>query len=114
MPKNLLKVIGSGLLVLMLIFPFQAQTTEKEIMNIVVIGWNGAERQRTKELLEKGELPHLSALVKKGKLLDIDVVTGATDTKAGWTQLLTGYVPEKTGVYNNGRYKGCRISVVIA
>jgi len=29
----------------------------------------------------------------------------SSDTKAGWTQLLTGYVPEKTGVYNNGRYE---------
>ena len=105
MGKNIVKSILPSLLALLLIFPAQARTVQKEVKNIVVIGWDGAERNRTKELLKKGELPNLSALIKEGKLLDIDVVTGATDTKAGWTQLLTGYVPEKTGVYNNGRYE---------
>jgi len=32
--------------------------------------------------------------------VDVDVTSGATDTKAGWTQILTGYRPEITGVYN--------------
>ncbi|MFZ3045775.1 MAG: alkaline phosphatase family protein, partial [Desulfatirhabdiaceae bacterium] len=77
----------------------------KEIKNIVVIGWDGAGRMHTKQLLEQGYLPNLAALIKEGHLLDIDVITGATDTMAGWTQLLTGYVPEQTGVYNNGRYE---------
>jgi predicted AlkP superfamily phosphohydrolase/phosphomutase len=93
------------ILVLLLIFPTQAPARGKEIKNIVVIGWDAAGRTNTQQLLEKGELPHLAALITEGKLLDIDVITGATDTTAGWTQLLTGYVPEKTGVYNNGRYE---------
>jgi hypothetical protein len=94
-----------GLMAMMLIFPAQVHTEGKDIRNIVVIGWDGAGRSRVKTLLQKGELPTLAALIREGKLLDIDVITGATDTKAGWTQLLTGYVPEKTGVYNNGRYE---------
>jgi arylsulfatase A-like enzyme len=77
----------------------------KEVKNIIVIGWDAADRFHVKALLEKGELPNLAALIKEGALLDIDIITGATDTKAGWTQLLTGYIPEKTGVYNNGRYE---------
>jgi hypothetical protein len=103
--KNIVKSTLLVILTLLLILPAPAQTVGKEIKNIVVIGWDAAERSRTKELLGKGELPHLAALIKEGKLLDIDVVTGATDTKAGWTQLLTGYIPEKTGVFNNGRYE---------
>ena len=94
-----------GLMALLLILPAQAQTVGKDVKNIIVIGWDGAGRSPVKKLLQQGELPSLAALVSEGKLLDIDVVTGATDTKAGWTQLLTGYVPEKTGVYNNGRYE---------
>ncbi|MBU0545623.1 MAG: alkaline phosphatase [Proteobacteria bacterium] len=105
MSKNVVKSTLLGLLTLLLILPIQAETADKEVKNIVVIGWDGAERNRTKELLGKGELPNLAALIREGKLLDIDVVSGATDTKAGWTQILTGYVPEKTGVYNNGRYE---------
>jgi len=103
--KNVVKSTLLGLLTLLLILSAQAESVGKEIKNIVVIGWDGAERSRTRELLEKGELPNLAALIREGKLLDIDVVSGATDTKAGWTQLLTGYVPEKTGVFNNGRYE---------
>jgi hypothetical protein len=103
--KNVVKSTFLGVLILLMILPAQAQAVGKEVKNIVVIGWDAAERSRTKELLEKRELPNLAALIREGKLLDIDVVSGATDTKAGWTQLLTGYVPEKTGVYNNGRYE---------
>jgi hypothetical protein len=103
--KNVVKSTFLGLLTLLLILPAQAQTMGKEAKNIIVIGWDGADRSRIKELLAKRELPNLAALIREGTLLDIDVVSGATDTKAGWTQLLTGYVPEKTGVYNNGRYE---------
>jgi hypothetical protein len=100
--------IKSVLMALLLIWPGlsgQAQSRDKEIRNILVIGWDAADRSHVKNLLEKGKLPNLVALIKEGKMMDIDVVSGATDTKAGWTQLLTGYVPEKTGVYNNGRYE---------
>jgi hypothetical protein len=102
------KILQSALLILwlsMLSLSFQAQAMVNEVKNIIVIGWDAADRFHTKALLEKGKLPTLAALIKEGGWLDIDIVTGATDTKAGWTQLLTGYIPEKTGVYNNGRYE---------
>jgi hypothetical protein len=57
------------------------------------------------ECLARGELPTLKALAAEGALVDIDIITGATDTKAGWTQILTGYHPEVTGVYSNSRYR---------
>ncbi|MGB9688679.1 alkaline phosphatase family protein [Thermogutta sp.] len=73
--------------------------------NIILIGWDGAQRAHVMECLQRGELPNLQQLAKEGALVNIDVVTGATDTKAGWTQILTGYNPEVTGVYSNGRYR---------
>jgi hypothetical protein len=73
--------------------------------NIVVIGWDGAQRAHVQEMITRNELPHLTALSKQGKLIDIDVTNGATDTKAGWTQILTGYSCDITGVYGNGRYQ---------
>jgi arylsulfatase A-like enzyme len=94
-----------ALAALLLPLPGQAGAQGKPVKNIIVIGWDGAQRNHTKELLDKGELPTLAALTKEGKLADIDVITGATDTKAGWTQLLTGYNPDKTGVYSNGKYQ---------
>ena len=72
--------------------------------NIILVGWDGAQRNHVRECLQRGELPTLKKLSEEGALVDIDVVTGATDTKAGWTQILTGYHPAITGVYSNGRY----------
>jgi hypothetical protein len=73
--------------------------------NVILFGWDGAQREHVQQCLERGELPALKQLSQEGALVDIDVVTGATDTKAGWTQILTGYHPETTGVYNNSRYR---------
>ena len=69
------------------------------------MGWDGAHRDHVKALLKEDKLPNLKKLVAEGTLVDIDVTSGATDTKAGWTQILTGYKPEITGVYNNSKYR---------
>lgn len=73
--------------------------------NVVLIGWDGAQRDHVKEMIARGEVPNLIALAKEGSLVDIGITTGATDTKAGWSQILTGYTPERTGVFSNSRYQ---------
>ena len=77
----------------------------RQVWNIVLIGWDGTQRNHLKEMIAREEVPNLMALSREGRLVDIDVTSGATDTKAGWTQILTGYVPEKTGVFSNARYQ---------
>jgi len=72
--------------------------------NIILIGWDGAQRNHVKECLGRGELPALQALAAEGALVAIDI-TRTTDTKSGWTQILTGYEPEVTGVFSNSRYQ---------
>ncbi len=72
---------------------------------IMVIGWDGAERNNVKRLLAADELPNLAALVKDGALVDIDVVTGATETAPGFAQILTGYAPDKIGVLTDKIYR---------
>jgi hypothetical protein len=81
------------------------KTSDRLPVNAVLIGWDGAQRNHLKEMIAQGEVPNLMALAAEGRLVDIDVTTGATDTKAGWAQILTGYAPEKTGVYSNNRYQ---------
>jgi predicted AlkP superfamily pyrophosphatase or phosphodiesterase len=73
--------------------------------NIVLIGWDGCRRDVLKEMIARKELPAVTALAKEGSLVDITVTTGATDTTAGWAQILTGYKPEISGVYSNKRLK---------
>ena len=75
-----------------------AVTTKK---NVILIGWDGVQRNHLFELLGKGALPNLSSFVKGGALVNVTVSDHRTDTKAGWTQILTGYRWWRTGVFNN-------------
>jgi len=46
----------------------------------------------------------LRSLMTNGGWFDIDI-TGKTDTKAGWAEILTGYGPDITGVYSNMKFQ---------
>jgi hypothetical protein len=72
--------------------------------NVILFGWDGAQREHVDQCLARGELPNLQKLIGQGKYVQIDV-EGKTDTKAGWSQILTGYYPEVTGVYSNSLYQ---------
>jgi len=72
--------------------------------NVILIGWDGARRADVNACLSQGGLPHLRKLIDRGHYIKIDA-EGSVDSKAGWTQILTGYLPEVTGVYSNERYQ---------
>ncbi len=72
---------------------------------IVVMGWDGAARDNVKRLLADGDLPNLAALIKDGTLVDIDIITGATETAPGFAQILTGYMPDTIGVRTDKIYQ---------
>jgi len=80
------------------------QSRPSQPRNIILIGWDGAQRNHVQECLVRQELPSLARLSGEGTLVAIDIYR-TTDTKAGWSQILTGYEPEITGVYSNGRYQ---------
>ena len=84
--------------------PTAQASQETPPRNIVLIGWYGAQRNHVKEALARGELPNLKQLSSEGALVAIDV-NRTTDTKAGWSQILSGYEPEVTGVFSNSRYQ---------
>jgi hypothetical protein len=94
------------LAMLVLALPASAQDAKPKMANnAILVGWDGAHRDHVKALLKDGKLPNLQKLISAGALVDINVTSGATDTKAGWSQILTGYRPEVTGVYSNGRFR---------
>ncbi len=72
--------------------------------NVILFGWDGAQRDHVNECLSRNELPNLEKLIDRGRYVKIDI-EGVTDTKAGWSQILTGYYPEVTGVYSNRKYQ---------
>lgn len=59
--------------------------------NILVIGWEGTNRDRLEELLGNGELPALQSVINAGSFVAIDISQGATTAKPGWAQIFSGY-----------------------
>jgi len=106
--KALTKIIALGTVafVLLLSLPLSLRGAEggKTPQNVILIGWDGCQRNHLKECIARNEVPNLMKLVSEGKLVAIDILR-TTDTKAGWTQILTGYEPEKSGVFSNGIYQ---------
>jgi len=88
----------------LMIAPSATIAAENRPRNVILFGWDGAQRDHVNECLSRNELPTLKKLSKEGAYVEIDI-EGVTDTKAGWSQILTGYYPEVTGVYSNGRYQ---------
>jgi len=82
--------------------------------NIILIGWDGARRKHVENLLQNDELPNLKELIGEKAISTISINTisnstkpgwGKMSTKTGWSEILTGYGPEITGVYSNFDYK---------
>ncbi len=70
---------------------------------VVLIGWDGVNKERLIGLLREGKLPHLHRIIREGKFIDTQVTSGTTSTKSGWAEILTGYSYRITGVYDNWR-----------
>jgi len=73
------------------------------IRKAILIGWDGAQREHVRECLDKGELPNLKRLISEGSFVNI-YISGVTETKPGWAEILTGYKARITGVYSNINY----------
>jgi predicted AlkP superfamily pyrophosphatase or phosphodiesterase len=97
-------VVALAILFMAAVFPPMTEAAKEKPQNIILFGWDGAQRDHVNECLSRKELPTLQKLIKEGSYVKIDI-EGVTDTKAGWSQILTGYYPEVTGVYSNRKYQ---------
>ncbi len=67
--------------------------------------WDGTQRAHLLELYNDGKLPNLASLAREGTFFPMAIADHATDTKAGHSEMLTGYGPDVTGVTSNGRFR---------
>jgi len=91
----------------------RAPLSPPTVDNVLLIGWDGVQRHHLLELLMAGRVPNLRALIDEGSFETIGVSGHATDTKSGWTQILTGYDPDVTGVYSNREYQPIPVGLSI-
>jgi len=73
---------------------------------VILLAWDGCQRQHLHESLAAGELPHLAQLVANGGLVDLEVRNHPTGTKAGFAEMLTGHTPSVTGVCHGTEFRG--------
>lgn len=73
--------------------------------NAILFSWDGVQWAHLNECLSRNELPNLAKLIAEGNIVKIDITSHKTDTKAGHTQMLTGYDPDVTGVMSNSQFK---------
>jgi hypothetical protein len=73
--------------------------------NVILVGWDGAQKRKVDEMLADGTLPNLHRLIEEGGLAATEVTTGATETKPGWTEILTGRSADLLGIESNEVYK---------
>ena len=72
--------------------------------NVLVIGWDGTQWHTLKKLFDEGKLPNLKKFVSDGRLMQMNIKQGRTQTKPGWAQIFTGYFTTTLGVLSNKKY----------
>jgi predicted AlkP superfamily pyrophosphatase or phosphodiesterase len=82
---------------------FDAKTPAAD-RDAILISWDGALREHVRADLAAGKLPNLARLAKGGSFVDIEVTGHITDTKAGHSELLSGYGPDRTGVRSDSDF----------
>ncbi len=83
----------------------QLSPAKKPPFNVLVVGWDGSRLERIEQLLAENKLPVLKKLISQGSFVKVNITDGRTDTKAGWTQIFTGYNAAVTGVHSNRDYR---------
>jgi len=70
-------------------------------VNVILISWDGVQRNHLYELLHEGKLGNLSNLIDVGVIKNLSISDHFTDTKPGHAQMLTGYSPLIMKVWSN-------------
>jgi len=76
----------------------------KPDFNVLMVGFDGTRLARITQLLQEGKMPVLNELVKNGSFVNINIKFTRTDTKAGWSEILTGYDATINKVFSNKNY----------
>lgn len=66
---------------------------------VIVLGFDGADWNITREMMEKGELPNLQALAKEGGAWPL-LPTNPPQTPVSWSTFATGLNPGRTEIFD--------------
>jgi predicted AlkP superfamily pyrophosphatase or phosphodiesterase len=72
--------------------------------NVILISWEGVQREHIKECLFRNELPNLARIIDEGTITELYLSTSSA-TKSGSAEMLTGYFDTFTGIYDDGNFQ---------
>ncbi|MEM7243824.1 MAG: alkaline phosphatase family protein [Acidobacteriota bacterium] len=84
-----------AVLVGVLVLAAPAQSAPK----VVVLGFDGADAQLTRQYMDEGRLPHLSQLAKEGQYSSL-LPTNPPQTPVSWSTFATGLNPGRTEIFD--------------
>lgn len=98
-------IFVAALLIFLALLPFAREKSDLPFKNVILIGWDGVQKNHFDEMLAEKKLPYFQKyFLDGGTCVDTFITTGTTQTKPGWSEILTGYGPAKTGVFSNLEY----------
>ncbi len=68
-------------------------------MQLLVIGFDGADHELTQELMDDGKLPNIKRIAEQGVFGELES-TSIPITPSAWTSMLTGKNPGKHGIFD--------------
>jgi len=74
---------------------------EEDLPNLILISFDGYQRNHLWEQLDAGEMPNLKGFMEEGVYLELNQIDYMTQTKTAHAQMLSGYQANVTGVYAN-------------
>ncbi len=74
---------------------------EEDPPNLILVSFDGYQRNHLWEQLDAGEMPNLERLMETGVYLELNQIDYLTHTKTAHAQMLSGYQANVTGVYAN-------------
>jgi hypothetical protein len=74
---------------------------EEDPPNLILISFDGYQRNHLWEQLDAGEMPNLKGFMEEGVYLELNQIDYLTQTKTAHAQMLSGYQANVTGVYAN-------------
>ncbi|RKZ13105.1 hypothetical protein DRQ53_13815, partial [bacterium] len=66
---------------------------------VIVIGFDGADPDRVRDLMAEGRLPHLSAMAEQGSFGDL-ATTNPAESPVSWASYATGQGPGHHGIFD--------------
>jgi predicted AlkP superfamily phosphohydrolase/phosphomutase len=88
---------ASLLLLVMMSLPAAAQSEGDP--SVIILGFDGADPDRARELMEAGKLPNLAALAQEGTFGDL-ATTNPAESPVSWASFATGKGPGHHGIFD--------------